>query len=724
VVAVLGACGAFATQAPAAVVHQANGHFLGVAPRRGVNPASIPGSVAATRAASGLAQGGNGNLDYHNGPVVHSSAPYLIFWTPSGESLPSGTAALMERYFTDTAADSGDATNVFAVDRQYTDGTGFAGYRQTFSTSQAFVDSDAYPARESAQCKDTGEPTCLTDAQLQAEVTRFIGENGLPSDGPANASELPSGAPIYFVVLPPDVNVCFGAGQPDVCSDNYFCAYHSNFTETNGDAVLYAAIPTVLAVSDPKSCQYDGNSAVQEPNASAGDVVLSYTSHETSETITDPFGTAWYNNLSGNEGSDNCAFYGPLDPADGTNPDAFAPTLGGSAGTGNPDPPGTLFDQLINGDQYYTQSAWSNGDANCELQPSAGNVDPAFSVQAEAGGPNAVGAPITFDPVQSTSTNPLSSATWNFGDGTTAFSAGPLTSQNHTYGSPGTYTVTLTLVDSRGNLATSSQVVRVYGDPSASIAVSPNPVEGAAVSFDGSGSSDPDSGVTLSSYSWSFGDGTGGTGETTEHTFAAAGTYTVTLTVTNSLGLKSSTSVQVTVADELPAAAFTIGAGTHTTDQPVTFSAGGSVDPDGSVVTYVWEFGDGVSASGVTTSHTYRSAGTYTVTLTIVDSSGKTAATSQQVTVLRAGRITKISFVTKNHRRFLVVAVDGPGWLSVGRRTYALGKARTAKVRIRLTASEYRALLDRRRLTLRIPVAFAPMLGAHISRTATLRLRS
>jgi hypothetical protein len=80
----------------------------------GSNPASIPGSIASRSAASGASGASlNGNLDYHGGPVLHSTAPYLVFWIPTGESIPGGTQALLARYFTDVAADNGTSSNVY-----------------------------------------------------------------------------------------------------------------------------------------------------------------------------------------------------------------------------------------------------------------------------------------------------------------------------------------------------------------------------------------------------------------------------------------------------------------------------------------------------------------------------------------------------------------------------------------------------------------------------------
>ena len=64
----------------------------------------------------------------------------------------------------------------------------------------------------------------------------------------------------------------------------------------------------------------------------------------------------------------------------------------------------------------------------------------------------------------------------------------------------------------------------------------------------------------------------------------------------------------------------------------VNFSSAGSIDPDGSLVSYAWDFGDGGSATAVNPSHTYTTAGSYTATLTVTDNEGATASATVSIT--------------------------------------------------------------------------------------------
>jgi PKD repeat protein len=72
--------------------------------------------------------------------------------------------------------------------------------------------------------------------------------------------------------------------------------------------------------------------------------------------------------------------------------------------------------------------------------------------------------------------------------------------------------------------------------------------------------------------------------------------------------------------NKLPTAGFTIGPST-TGPAPfaVTLSGAPSSDPDGEIKSYSWDFGDGAEGTGKSVGHTYTTAGTYTIILTVTD---------------------------------------------------------------------------------------------------------
>jgi PKD repeat protein len=211
---------------------------------------------------------------------------------------------------------------------------------------------------------------------------------------------------------------------------------------------------------------------------------------------------------------------------------------------------------------------------------------------------------------------------WDFGDGTT----GTGVQATHRYARAGSYTVALTVTNERGNSDRTTSFVNVGAGtrPTASFNFSPNnPEVGQSVFFNASAST-AGVGRVIVSYDWTFGDGASGEGATITHRFGTPGTWTVTLTVTDDLGKTGTVSQGVTLgADLVPTADFVFSPADPKPGDTVNFDARPSLPPAGrSLTRWEWNFGDGATAEGERVSHRYPNEGTYTVTLTVTDSSG------------------------------------------------------------------------------------------------------
>ena len=165
-----------------------------------------------------------------------------------------------------------------------------------------------------------------------------------------------------------------------------------------------------------------------------------------------------------------------------------------------------------------------------------------------------------------------------------------------------------------------------------------------SITFNGVGCYDDDG--TITEYLWNFGDGTIGNGVSPIHTYSSARNYTVVLTVTDDDGL---TDTDITTANiyELEKDQQTLPEEQYSpvadVDGPylgyvntsITLNASKSNDPDGFIVSYEWDFGDGTTGTGVSPNHTYNKAGTYGVTLLVTDNQSLTGTDTTTVTVLK-----------------------------------------------------------------------------------------
>jgi PKD repeat protein len=263
--------------------------------------------------------------------------------------------------------------------------------------------------------------------------------------------------------------------------------------------------------------------------------------------------------------------------------------------------------------------------ANSSLTATVNDVAPTVNI----GGPYQGNAQI---PVQfsgsATEPNPKEQASlsyvWNFGDGTTATGTSP----SHAFAADGIYTVTLTVTNTNGLSTRATTTLDVYPSVSAGSNLTAN--EGTVVNFSGTAV-----GSIWLTYQWAFGDGGTASGTLTpSHVYTTYGTYTATLTATDSQGLSASSFLTATVNDVAPT--VNIGGPYRGNAQvPVNFS-GSATEPnpkEQASLSYLWNFGDGTTATGSSSSHAFALDGAYNVTLTATNTQGLSSTATTVVDV-------------------------------------------------------------------------------------------
>jgi hypothetical protein len=317
----------------------------------------------------------SGSLYYNGGPVMVTNTVYTIFWQPPGYSFPAGYANNINRYFQDLQATSGSNSNVYDVATQYYQQTnGSKQYVQNKTTfGSTTVASDPMPPLDPINCPDTpvaatnggtNPPSttagCVTDQQMQQEISTVVKREGWPVN---NDTE-------FFIYTAPNIGTCFPATVQEtengvqvtvtapLCSFSYFCAYHSSYYDSTinpNSQMIYANMPYAAQTNgNPVTCD-DGS----YPNGNPSDPEISITSHEHNESITDPYGTGWWDSnssdsASGDEIGDMCAW-------------DFGNLYG---------PAGAQYSQTINGHHYLMQTEWDNSTGGCPGSDASGNPVP------------------------------------------------------------------------------------------------------------------------------------------------------------------------------------------------------------------------------------------------------------------------------------------------------------------------------------------------------------
>jgi PKD repeat protein len=216
---------------------------------------------------------------------------------------------------------------------------------------------------------------------------------------------------------------------------------------------------------------------------------------------------------------------------------------------------------------------------------------------------------------------------WEFGNGRTGSGA-----SSHTfYSTRGTYTAKLIVTNDRGLSNSIAKTITISGvaNPTAAFTLSPTSVGvGERVNVDAAASQPAPGGDRfLIKYDWTWGDNRTSEGVRQSHTYSQAGEYTITLTVTDNTGRTGSATKQVTVGQgQQPVANFTFSPTAPRVGTLLSFDATVSTAPPGrTVARHEWNFGDNSPVlSGVEPrpTHSYGAAGTYVVTLTVIDSAG------------------------------------------------------------------------------------------------------
>ncbi len=206
-----------------------------------------------------------------------------------------------------------------------------------------------------------------------------------------------------------------------------------------------------------------------------------------------------------------------------------------------------------------------------------------------------------------TSAGVISAWAWAFGDGDTSSVQNPL----HQYSSAGIFTASLRVTGPGGSstLTRTNYITVTEPPPVANFTASPtNGLKPFTVVF-----TDTSSGV-ISSWLWMFGDaGTSGA-QNPSHQYTSAGVFTVSLRVIGPGGSSSLTRTSyITVTEPPPVANFTATPLFGQAPLTVYFAD----QSTGLAANWLWQFGDGLTSTLPSPSHTYRLAGLFGVTLTV-----------------------------------------------------------------------------------------------------------
>ncbi|PYP99840.1 MAG: hypothetical protein DMF83_29675, partial [Acidobacteria bacterium] len=302
------------------------------------------------------------------------------------------------------------------------------------------------------------------------------------------------------------------------------------------------------------------------------------------------------------------------------------------------------------------------------LEVTVSNVAPTVSAGTDRSAVEGTAVTLTASSFNDKGTKDTHTASISWGDGTTAETVavtetpfgppgsvsgatGALSVGSHVYADNGTYIVTLTVSDDDGDVGNATVVVTVTNvAPTVEAGADRVIPEGgtlnlAPATFNDKGTKDthtatinwgdgtaPETGVVVETPFGPPGSVTGANGTVSgSHTYKDNGAFTVTVSVADNNGESASDTLVVTVTNVAP----TVNAGADqlvTKGAPVNF-AGTFTDPGADTHAFLWNFGDGATATTLTASHVYATTGVFTATLKVTDDDGGFGTGALTVTV-------------------------------------------------------------------------------------------
>jgi PKD repeat protein len=247
------------------------------------------------------------------------------------------------------------------------------------------------------------------------------------------------------------------------------------------------------------------------------------------------------------------------------------------------------------------------------------------------------------------------------GDGDGSFSS--KTNLGHRYSENGFYNVRLVVHDDVGASDTVEiGVVVLNVAPAAMFDWSPSDPSTLSIMLFRDGSTDPDGSII--DVHWGFGDGTSSEGVLPTHRNSDDGAYTVSLRIEDD-GASDTTSRVVHVGNSLGFALFEMSISSPMSLENVSF-VDRSSDPDGTIVSRNWSFGDGSWSEDVSPVHRYSRPGDYFIVLSVEDDDGGVNSTQATIRVRNLPPISDFDWDVESENtastiRFLNIASDLDG---------------------------------------------------------------